>query len=92
MPTVTIKVVTVVLGRSGDISNIVNMTDMFGGGSGMSTESYDKVLISWSSLSVQTSVTFGAGTSTYTLGSSAESARDILENTYTWVIVDAGGV
>jgi hypothetical protein len=75
-----------------DISNIVDMTDMFGGGSGMSTESYDAALTIWSSLSVQSSVSFGAGTSTYTLGSSAESSKDSLETTYLWVIVDGGGV
>ena len=63
------------------------MGDMFYGVT-LSTENYDALLRGWSALpSLQTGVVFNGGHSNYC----AESARNILVNTYNWDIRSDGG-
>ncbi len=70
-----------------DVSAVIEMNEMFTS-SGLSTVNYDAILIGWSSQPLQNDVTFDVGTATYS--SVAESARDILINTYGWTINDGG--
>ena len=70
-----------------DISKVTSMGDMFYGVT-LSTENYDALLRGWSALpSLQTGVVFNGGHSNYC----AESARNILVNTYNWDIRTDGG-
>jgi len=62
-----------------------NMTQMFSD-AGLSTENYDITLIGWAQQS-PSSTTFHAGNSQYCAGA---DARDMLINTYGWVIQDGG--
>jgi hypothetical protein len=53
------------------------------------TSNYDAVLIAWSQLiSPQSNVSWGVGTNKYS--SAAALARNVLTNTYNWVISDGG--
>ena len=70
-----------------DVSSVTRMEDMFKGIS-LSTENYDALLSGWSGLALQSSVTFDAGNSKYS--ESSLPARDVLTNTYGWVITDGG--
>jgi len=75
-----------------DISNVTNMTNfMFG--SGMTTANYDASLIYWDGLTTPPSgLSPNFGTSTYTLGGAAATARADLVSTHLWTITDGGGV
>ncbi|MFW6243458.1 MAG: hypothetical protein ACOC2W_04795, partial [bacterium] len=81
-----------------DVSNVTDMNGMFGNalfnGVPLDTESYDGLLIGWSSLSpnLQDDVLFNAPLAKYTPGGDAEAARDILINEHNWTINDAGPV
>ena len=72
---------------SWDISNVTNMDFMLLS-SAMSVDNYSDLLISWSKLNVKYNVPFYSGMIHYR--SDAQSARDILEKTYNWGIVDGG--
>jgi surface protein len=56
------------------------------------TSRYDDILISFDSQSVNDSVLFSAGNSTYTSGGAAETARTNLINDHSWTITDGGGI
>jgi surface protein len=62
------------------------------GGAGLSTANYDATLIGWESQSPPQPKTANFGSSQYTLGSAAETARTSLINTYGWTIIDGGGI
>jgi len=71
------------------VTAMTNAQTMFGTeGSALSTANYDALLIGWAAQAVQTSVTFGAGGSTYTSGGAAETARTTLDVTKTWTITN----
>lgn len=54
-----------------------------------STANYDALLISWAAQDVQDSNTLEVY-ATYTPGGAAEAARDLLETTHSWTIIDRG--
>ena len=68
-----------------DVSNVTDMSSMFDGVL-LSIENYDALLRGWSALSLQTSVRFSVGSNKYC----AESARNTLKDTHSWVITDGG--
>lgn len=72
---------------SWDVSSVVNMTNLFTG-SDLSTENYDKLLNSWSQLTLQNNVTLGADPILYT--TDAADARQAIIDTYNWTITDGG--
>ncbi len=69
-----------------DVSNVTNMTDMLSN-IFLSTFNYDKLLTSWSTLTLQNNVSLGALGANFCNGS---AGRDILTNTFNWTITDAG--
>jgi surface protein len=74
---------------NGDLSewNVSSVTDMYRmlNKSGLSQENYDRLLIGWSELPLQSDVTFGAEGLTYT--GAGEEGRNILINEFGWNIV-----
>jgi surface protein len=59
----------------------------------LSVANYDALLISWGTRpSLTNGLLFNFGTSKYTLGSAAETYRNVLINTYGWTILDGGGI
>ncbi|MCB0425570.1 MAG: fibronectin type III domain-containing protein, partial [Mangrovimonas sp.] len=79
---------------SWDVSNVSSMSMMFGdaGGSfplisGLSTTNYDSTLAGWSSQSLQSGVTFDAGTSKYC---NSEIQRQSIITNHSWTINDGG--
>lgn len=89
--------------RSLENWNIVNVTNFsnFMAYAGISTPNYDATLIGWEA-TLQAAYPSGAGytptisitfgSSQYTLGGAAESARASLISTFGWTITDGGGV
>jgi len=75
---------------SWDVSNVTDMTDMFNASliSTISSINYDKILNSWSLLSVKPNVYLGANKTQYS--SNAVSARNTLISNYGWTINDGG--
>ena len=75
------------------IIRTISSFDWFTGG-GLSTGNYDSTLIGWASqapnIPFNKSANFGS--SQYTPGSAAETARTSLINTYGWTITDGGGI
>jgi surface protein len=69
-----------------DVSKVTDMTYMFDN-SDLSTDNYDNVLKSWSQQDVQSGVSLGALGVNYCNGA---DARQILIDTYGWIITDAG--
>ena len=69
-----------------DVSNVVSMDKMFDS-SGLSTESYDAILIGWSSLDLKPNVNLGAAGVSYCNG---QTARQTLVNVHGWSFSDAG--
>jgi len=66
------------------------MSDMFNGVT-LSTENYDAILNAWSQLTLQSSVSFHAGNSQYTV--CKQAAKDILTSApNNWSITDGGSV
>jgi len=57
-------------------------------GVALSTSNYDALLSGWSALPLQENVNFSGGNSKYS--SSAQGARDVLTNTYGWIVTDGG--
>jgi hypothetical protein len=66
--------------------------NLFGLSNGLSTTNYDLTLIGWDDQSVQSGEQVDFGTSVFTLGGSAETARTNLINNDLWTINDGGGV
>lgn len=71
---------------SWNVSSVTDMANMFNGVK-LSTENYDRTLISWSTQSLQGGVDFSGGNSNYC---EAETGRATLVNTFGWSIFDAG--
>jgi surface protein len=71
---------------SWDVGSVTDMDGMFNN-SGLSTENYDKTLIGWSQLDLQSGITLGAISTNYCNG--AEARRNIIDN-FGWTIADAG--
>ena len=77
------------------IASLTNAQAMFNQ-TGPGTTAYDQILDSttgWASqATIQSGVSFSAGTSRYTAGGNAEAGRNILTGTYGWTITDGGPV
>jgi len=73
--------------------NVTSLTGpqslFFANGSGLSTTNYNSLLISWASQNVKTGVSINFGTSQYTAGSDAATARATLVSKG-WTITDGG--
>jgi hypothetical protein len=65
------------------------MANMFNETS-LTTENLTFIYENWSQLSLQQNVSFSAGTTKY--NASGQAGRDILVNTYNWIIEDGGQV
>jgi len=76
---------------SWNISNVTQFTGMFEGAT-LSTANYDSLLTGWEAQTVSQNESFHGGSSTYTLGSAAETSRTSLINDDGWTITDGGGV
>ena len=74
-----------------DISQVNQITD-FMNGTKITTVEYDKLLIAWNSQDAVNSLAVKFGTSQYTLGSAAATARASLISTDLWTITDGGGI
>ena len=72
---------------SWDVSSVTNMINMLASAT-LSTTNYDSLLNGWAAQTVQNSVTFHGGNSTYS--STGETGRNTLVNTYLWSITDGG--
>ena len=74
---------------SWDVSKATNMNSMFQDAT-LSPSNYNALLIGWNAKSLQTNVTFHAGTSKYT--TAAQTARDNIDaaSGYNWFITDGG--
>jgi surface protein len=72
-----------------DVSSVTDMDKMFDG-SNLSVENLTACYENWSQLSLQQNVSFSAGSTKY--NSSGQAGRDILVNTYNWIITDGGQV
>jgi surface protein len=70
-----------------DVSNVNSMFAMFRD-SNLSVENLTAIYENWSLLTLQQNVEFGAGTIKYNF--SGQAGRDILVNTYNWIITDGG--
>jgi len=69
------------------VSSVINMSSMFNN-SNLSVENLTACYENWSQLNLQQNVEFGAGITKY--NSSGQAGRDILVNTYNWIITDGG--
>jgi surface protein len=79
---------------SWNISSVSDVNDMFRD-SGISISNYTKILLSWSQLTLQDAAglgTVGPSSSPVPYCEAAQSARDIMTNTYNWSITDGGSV
>tara|TARA_R110002020_G_scaffold69127_9_gene180188 strand:- start:117 stop:1058 length:942 start_codon:yes stop_codon:yes gene_type:complete len=74
---------------SWDISNVTHFGDMLYGQT-LSTANYDALLIAWDGQSVQAGQSPNFGTSTYTGGGAAATARANLISSDGWTITDGG--
>jgi hypothetical protein len=54
----------------------------------LSEENLTACYENWSQLSLQNNVSFSAGTTKY--NASGQSGRDVMVNTYNWIITDGG--
>jgi surface protein len=72
-----------------DVSNVTDMDRMFGN-SNISEENLTACYENWSQLNLQQNVEFSAGNTKY--NASGQAGRDILVNTYNWIIEDGGQV
>ena len=71
------------------VSSVTDMSSMLVN-SNLSVENLTAFYENWSQLNLQQNVSFGAGTTKY--NSSGQAGRDILVNTYNWLITDGGQV
>ena len=72
-----------------DVSSVTNMQSMFRD-SNISVENLTACYENWSQLNLQQNVEFSAGSTKY--NSSGQAGRDILVNTYNWIIEDGSQV
>tara|TARA_R110000765_G_scaffold102311_1_gene191135 strand:- start:1130 stop:2224 length:1095 start_codon:yes stop_codon:yes gene_type:complete len=75
-----------------DIDQITNFNSFMQNATGLSTANYDATLISWAAQTPTSGVSPNFGGSQYTLGGTAEAARNTLVSTYGWTITDGGGI
>ena len=73
-----------------DVSSVTDMSNMFNGVT-LSTSNYDSLLLGWSQLTLQDSVSFDGGNSQYSAGAAA-AARASIISTYSWSITDGGPI
>ena len=72
-----------------NVSNVTNMTFFLSNAASFTSTNLDNIYNGWSTLpSLQSTVTFDAESICY--NSSAQAGRDILTNTYGWIITDNG--
>jgi len=71
------------------VSSVTNMGTMFEN-SNLSEENLTACYENWSQLNLQQNVSFSAGSTKY--NASGQAGRDILVNTYNWIIEDGGQV
>ncbi|MHA1719472.1 MAG: BspA family leucine-rich repeat surface protein [Promethearchaeota archaeon] len=71
-----------------NVSAVTDMKDMFGGIT-LSRANYDNLLIDWSHLNLQHSVSFSGGDSRYDIGPAADARQQIIDN-FGWSITDGG--
>lgn len=86
---------------SWNVSGVTNMTNMFLG-SALDNTNYNAILTGWTgwdgtgaTKTLQTNVSFHAGTAKYFTGTTAEAARNYLTDAVTglsWTITDGGGI
>ena len=74
-----------------DVSNVSNMGQMFHGVT-IPTPTYDSILVGWDAQTLKPNVSFDAGNSKYSSGSTADTARSNMINSDGWNITDAGPV
>lgn len=72
-----------------NVSSVSSMHDMFEAVT-LSTPNYDALLIGWSQLDLQNSITFSGGYSRYS--SNSADARQYIIDTYGWTIIDGGSL
>jgi len=72
-----------------DVSSVTDMSFMFED-SALSVENLTAIYQNWSQLNLQQNVSFSAGSTKY--NPSGQAGRDILVNTYNWIITDGGQV
>jgi surface protein len=70
-----------------DVSNVTTMEFMFDDSS-LSTTNLTSIYENWSLLTLQENVIFGAEGIKY--NSSGQTGKDIMLNTYNWIITDGG--
>jgi len=67
------------------VSSVTDMDRIFNN-SNLSVENLTSIYENWSQLNLQQNVEFGAGNTKY--NSSGQAGRDIMVNTYNWIITD----
>jgi len=72
-----------------DVSSVTDMDSMLEN-SNLSEENLTAIYENWSQLNLKQNVSFSAGTTEY--NTSGQAGRDILVNTYNWIIEDGGQV
>jgi len=70
-----------------DVSSVTDMSEMLEN-SNLSEENLTLIYENWSQLNLQQNVEFSAGSTNY--NPSGQAGRDILVNTYNWIIIDGG--
>lgn len=75
-----------------DTWNIGGITSVNFASCTLSTANYDALLVAWEAQSPSNAVTANFGSSTYTSGSAAATARASLISTFGWTITDGGAV
>jgi surface protein len=70
-----------------DVSSVTDMSSMFEN-SNLSEENLTAIYENWSQLNLQQNVSFSAGNTKY--NASGQAGKDILVNTYNWIITDGG--
>jgi len=75
--------------RNWDVSSVTDMSSMFLD-SNLSVENLTACYENWSQLNLQQNVSFSAGNTKY--NASGQAGRDIMVNTYNWIIEDGGQV
>jgi len=73
--------------RNWNVSNVTDMSKMLQN-SNLSVENLTACYENWSQLNLQQNVEFSAGNTKY--NASGQAGRDILVNTYNWIIEDGG--
>ena len=86
---------------SWDISGVTNLTNFMVGVTSFSTTNYDLLLVGWeatlqaaypSGVGYPATINVNFGSSQYTSGSAAATARASLISTFGWTITDGGAV